>query len=1184
MSREILQDIINEFDLDRFIRFFRNKSQNFNPRQEPISEYDDEFFSDSIILGEIKFVDTGERLIVCALKSHKPLSERASKKAQYEKGRKILKAYQQDAGIFIFYDTSGSFRLSLIYPQYFGAKRTWNNFRRFTYFVNKAFANKTFLMQISSSDFSSLDKIKEAFSIAKVTDDFYKEFMPKFEKIAHSVSRESKEADADQKAHDFALLFGIRVIFLGFIQKRGWLGSDEKFLQNFLNEYNENNSKKDKFYKQWLKPLFFEALNSPIGRKVAYGNNDFSKETEKKLQMAPYLNGGLFQEKEIDGEGFLIPDNIIQEFFDFLFSYNFTIEENTLYDEDLELNPEFLGIIFERLVNKADGAVYTPRTEVDLMCRLALVKWLEQNVAETVKKESLYELLFREGGADESYDPLQKQGIFSRSEIDQILDLLENITICDPAVGSGAFPVGMLHVLDDVEERLRRRIGRDEEVSGFERKKRIINQSLYGVEVKEWAVWITQLRLWTTLFIDAPDKMRHSMEPILPSLDFKIRQGDSLVQRIGTKMFPVSGHANISASVKAKVTELRKIKKEFFQNKEKDSRVIKHREFLLFKEILSSEIKEREKELAIVTGMERNKQLEMFEDKSHAIQSEFEFDKEKAERIKNKIVELEDEFKSLREERPLIWNIEFAEIFSDKGGFDIVIGNPPYVRQEDIADPTGKVKDEKEYKNLLAEMVKTDFTDAFGKSEKINAQSDLYTYFYVRGLRLLNGNGIHTFICSNSWLDVGYGIWLQKFLLNHCPVHFIIDNHAERSFAVADVNTIISVIGGYKKHVIDDHITRFVAFKKPFEVVVFTENLLEIERSKKIISNDRYRVYPVSKKDLLGSGTEKQEEGLRNIDMGVYIGDKWGGKYLKAPDIYFRILERGKDKFIRLGDVANIKRGFTTGANDFFYLTNTQIQQWKIEKEYLKSVIKSPRECHSILVNPDNLEYKVFMCGKSKDELGKTNALKYIEWGEKTEIEIKQGKNKGKKIKGFQNIETTKNRRQWWTLSEDFGAHVFIQMTFNDIFKIIYSEDIIFADARYYEVKTKIKNIHMLLNSSISTLFIELYGRANLGEGALDFKVYEAEKILILKPDLLKEIDNKNFKSFMAREIKSIFEECGFDKSKPIRDQEPKPLPDRKELDDIIFDILDLTKEERKEVYWAVCELVKNRLEKAKSV
>ena len=100
----------------------------------------------------------------------------------------------------------------------------------------------------------------------------------------------------------------------------------------------------------------------------------------------------------------------------------------------------------------------------------------------------------------------------------------------------------------------------------------------------------------------------------------------------------------------------------------------------------------------------------------------------------------------------------------ESGGFDIVIGNPPYVRQENIVDPTGKIKDKKEYKNYLYEMVKLDFPADFPPKYKINAQSDLYAYFYIRALRLLNLKGIHTFICSNSWLDVGYGVWLQKFL------------------------------------------------------------------------------------------------------------------------------------------------------------------------------------------------------------------------------------------------------------------------------------------------------------------------------------------------------------------------------------------------------------------------------------
>ena len=212
-----------------------------------------------------------------------------------------------------------------------------------------------------------------------------------------------------------------------------------------------------------MSPLFFEALNSPPGREVAYRDNDFSNETETKLQMAPYLNGGLFRKKqEFDTSGWLIPDGLIEEFFNFLFSHSFTIEENSLEDEDLQLNPEFLGIIFERLVNKADGAVYTPRPEVDLMCRLSLVKWLQKNLEIPLRTENLYELFFRESEKDEDQ--------ISEKEARHILDKLESLTICDPAVGSGAFLVGMIQVLDSVEQSLKLRYGLDG-MNLFERKK-----------------------------------------------------------------------------------------------------------------------------------------------------------------------------------------------------------------------------------------------------------------------------------------------------------------------------------------------------------------------------------------------------------------------------------------------------------------------------------------------------------------------------------------------------------------------------------------------------------------------------------------------------------------------------------------------------------------------------------------
>lgn len=727
MSREILQDIIDDFSPDKFTRFFREKNRSFAQRSEDLREYNDTHFKNGLKYGEISF-SPSEKLLVCAFRASQPLSERSGKKSQYEKGKKILKATQADAGIFIFYDKEGGFRFSLIYPETIGNRRKWSNFRRFTYFVSPEFTNKTFLQRIGVCDFSSLEKVKEAFSLSAVTDIFYKDFFVEYSKLVEVVKKRNNISD-QEKVRDFVLLFAIRTIFLGFIQKKGWIGGDEKFIQNLLIEYDKTRSEKDSFYKRWLRPLFFEALNSAPGRKVAYGDNDFSEQTEKKLQMAPYLNGGLFKEKlDYDDQGYFVPDKEIKDFFDFLFSHNFTIEENSYEDEDLQLNPEFLGIIFERLVNKADGAVYTPRTEVDLMCRLSLVKWLEKNISLPVLKSNLYELFFREGEKEED----QKGGSFSKREIEEILNHLESLTICDPAVGSGAFLVGMMQVLDEIESDLRKKIVLKDDDS-FERKKRIIAQSLYGVEVKEWAVWICQLRLWLSLFIEAPDNMKNSFAPILPSLDFKVRQGDSLVQRVGSKAFPVLGHALMGEAIKRKVTQLKNLKNEYFGNKTpmKDWE-IRQRELAIYDEILKSEIAEKQEEVRRLKNAKPGAQSSLFgDDFLKPDQKELNFNKEKINLLGNEINELVNQKQSIRKDKPLIWNIEFAEIFVERGGFDIVIGNPPYVRQEDISDPTGKIKEKKRYKQFLMEMVKLDFPSNFPPKSKINAQSDLYTYFYM---------------------------------------------------------------------------------------------------------------------------------------------------------------------------------------------------------------------------------------------------------------------------------------------------------------------------------------------------------------------------------------------------------------------------------------------------------------------
>ncbi|GAB6283201.1 MAG: hypothetical protein STSR0008_19580 [Ignavibacterium sp.] len=1173
-TNTILQNIIDDFSNDNLIDLFRNKSNKFRPINEEADNYDNDFFSDGLFLGEIE-LENNEELIISTFKvqtqnfASQRLTERSGKKAQYELAKKILKQEQRyAAGFFIFYDDNGNFRLSLIYdiPQPNG-KREWSSFRRFTYYVSKDKPNKTFRLQIDKADFSSLSSIQKAFSIEAVTDYFYKEFKPNFDKLAASISA----AKTNSLKQDFALLFIIRIIFLGFVQKKLWLNSDEEFIQNFLKEYKEKYQDKNAFYDEWLRPLFFESLNNPPGRKVFNRTTPFSKKTSLALQMAPYLNGELFKEKTgVDDQDLSIPDKAIEQFFDFLFSYNFTIEENTLYDQDLELNPEFLGIIFERLVNKEDGAVYTPRTEVDFMCRISLVKWLEKNSSVTKKK--LYHLFFDKQNDNAADDLLNLQ------EKEQILSLLKNVTICDPAAGSGAFPVGMLQVLDETIQLLSLDVKTQDIASrnAFERKKEIISRSLYGVEVKAWAVWINQLRLWLSLFIDMPDEFNKSFEPLLPNLEFKICRGDSLVQKIGSKIFTVGSQANLSPQLKRKVTELKKEKSDFFYGRNKlGSDYIRKKENTIFKEIIEEQILEKKRTLSRQVGIGGNgSNPDMFGIVTKIEELRLQMDERKKEQLFEEVKNLEEELKSFKDEHPLVWNIEFAEIFYDKNGFDIIIGNPPYVRQEKITDPNKKY-DAAEYKELLRNTIYEEFPDYFYKDKqksklknKIDGKSDLYTFFYLKSLKLLNENGVHTFICSNSWLDVGYGKWLQQFILDNAKLHFVIDNQSKRSFSSSDVNTIITVIGSPNKYTDEQHKAKFIVFKRPFEEILNTENLLLNEYAETITKDDDFRVYPITYKELKEAGTVYENENDKKLDIGTYEGDKWGGKYLRAPDIFFTILEKGKDKLVRLGDIAEVRFGIKTGANEFFYLDEEKIKQWGIEEEFLKPVIKSPRECKKILVNPKDLRYKIFMCNKEKKELKNTNALKYIDWGEG---------------EGFNNNPTCASRNYWWWLPE-IESKVFMQMSYNDVFKFWFSERNLKCDARLYTISLQKKKDAYLLNNTLSTLFIEMYGRANLGEGALDFKVYEAENILVFNSEIIFKIDKKGIDKFINREIKSVFIELGFDKTKPIRTQKPNPLPDRKALDDIIFDALGLSKAEREEVYYSVCELVQNRLNKARSV
>ncbi|MDO8663770.1 MAG: hypothetical protein Q7K28_02965, partial [Candidatus Wildermuthbacteria bacterium] len=442
MSREILQDIIDNFSPDKSSRFFRDKNRSFSPRQEDVGHYDDENFKNGLRLGEIKFTDT-EKLIVCTFQAKQSLSERSGKKAQYEKGKKILKDTQSDAGIFIFYDQTGNFRFSLIYPETIGNRRQWSSFRRFTYFVSREFTNKTFLQRIGDNEFSSIDKIKDAFSVEKVTKEFYLEYRKLYESLVKELSSNhtfiNEAAKNDINTENFAKKLLGQIVFIYFIQKKGWIGvpagqnwgaGDKNFL---INQFKEAICKKSNFFNDQLETLFYGTLNNPRRNSA---DPSFSKEFNCRI---PFLNGGLF-ESEYDWKNSFIylDNNIFKNIFEVFERFNFTVEEESPDDKEIAVDPEMLGKVFENLLpenlRKGTGTYYTPREIVYYMCQEGLVNYLDSNSKLGKDKVEKCVKSFKEGDK-----------IISDKEALEADNLLEIIKICDPACGSGAFLVGMLN-------------------------------------------------------------------------------------------------------------------------------------------------------------------------------------------------------------------------------------------------------------------------------------------------------------------------------------------------------------------------------------------------------------------------------------------------------------------------------------------------------------------------------------------------------------------------------------------------------------------------------------------------------------------------------------------------------------------------------------------------------------------
>ena len=874
-----------------------------------------------------------------------------------------------------------------------------------------------------------------------------------------------------------------------------------------------------------------------------------SDEALRHFERIPFLNGGLFEclDKEdkddpkkilrIDGfsdradNQLFVPNFLffseerevdlnkvydtkgkrykVRGLIDILRRYKFTITENTPIEEEVALDPELLGKVFENLLaaynpetgataRKQTGSFYTPREIVNYMVDESLIAYFQNTVGSRAihcPSETKLRHLF-------AYNDEPHQ--FTDADTEQLINAIDTLKILDPACGSGAFPMGILHklvfilgkldprndqwrqrqiakvdnLIDMAEEiddsTVRRNTIRDLEQEkdnineAFERneldygrKLYLIENCIYGVDIQPVAVQIAKLRFFISLVVDQriDDVQENRGVRPLPNLETKFVAGNTLI------------------------------------GVEKPAQLL----------MRNPEIDRKEKELGGIRRKHFTARTPRTKEKYRNLDQQ----------IRSEISQLlkSDGFPSETTEKIANWDpynqnavADFFDaewMFGITEGFDVVIGNPPYVRQEKIKalKPTFK----KHY---------TCYTGA----------ADLYVYFYERGLQLLSPNGIHTFICSNSWLDVNYGAPLQKYILDNTTGAVICHSEAEREFESADINTIVSILHNGTSGA--DACARFLTFK-----TFIGDPNLENRR-------ERTRTY-----------TELAQAGTRE---NAYAGDKWGGKYLRAPDIYWTILEKGKDKLVRLGDIAEVRRGFTTGANEFFYLDDKQIHQWGIEDEFLKPVIKSPRECKSIRVDPSQLQFKLFMCHANKTTLAGTAALEYIEWGE---------------TQGYHQRPSCSGRARWWDLGKESGNSIFVKEA-NETSAVFYNPDNHLVDCRLYSANLS-NDILLFLNSAIGAMFFEVYNRAGLGGGARSMMVSDYENV----PTLTKaNIDKETAESFLKR----------------ISPLSPRKIVNSEsewfDLDAIVFDAFGLTQSEQDGVYEGVVNLVESRLRKARSL
>ena len=708
-----------------------------------------------------------------------------------------------DAALVVF-DSGDHWRLSFICD----IKGEATSPKRYTY----VFGSDDLLYRTPIERFNFLKKkgisfenLKTAFSVEALSDEFFDKYREQYadfiqyitgkrfvkvgskweEKVLGGPNAALMQAFGhnEKKIRDYVKKMMGRITFLHFLQRKGWMCDDLNYMQNMF----ENSAYKNDYLDSVLEPLFFGILNTkPAEREALFADYGWDKSLFAEWKDIPYLNGGLFERDEEDEPESRFPAEYFKRLFQFFSEYNFTIDENDPNDAEVGVDPEMLGKIFENLLedNKDKGAFYTPKEIVRYMCQESLIAYLETNTSVAKEKIRKFVLSPEEGVVD-----------IPENKKPKLLTALEEVKICDPAIGSGAFPMGLLNELLHCREVLS-----GEHYDRAEIKKSIIQNNIYGVDIEKGAVDIARLRFWLSIVVD-----EETPSP-LPNLDYKIMQGNSLIESFmgvdlsGLTYERQSKHDSGAGSL-------------FDDEKNRLQKVVSD----LLREYYSCS--------------DHDSKIKLQQRITDTINAQLEAQKYNPEILKElRTINLAEDNKFF------LWHTWFSDVFNrdDKDGFDIVIGNPPYVVVSDVD------KERLYYKYKTKNCL------------------ELYSYFFEHSINILHHNGVLSFITGSLYTKGIKFEPLRSFLENNSQ---LITYRNEGDEVFKNVNMPTSTILLYKSNIpswsFDDLLgnsnnilAKMDASSKPLSSISIMQRGFEVGRDRVSKVEGKYRF-------LTGSNVEK---------------------------------------------------------------------------------------------------------------------------------------------------------------------------------------------------------------------------------------------------------------------------------------------------------------------------------------